>query len=78
MQVLVQDTDLERAEEGKTELVLVAVTYTGPRASLATPALNSQGKWPGMTPLVGGITYVALVPDEGLGFLESRGDLEVR
>ena len=67
---------LEAAEEGRIDLAVVTVTYDGPRASKPSTQLH-QGDWPGQRPLVRGISYVALVPDKGLGYLETRNDLDV-
>lgn len=75
--MLYEERQLEREERGETSLELVAVQYTGPRHSVASTPLNTHGMWPGTRPLVPSVTYVALVPDEGVAFLENRNDLDV-
>lgn len=69
---------VEQERDGETSLELVAVRYVGDNSALAVGnALNAQGRWPGTTSLNQGVAYLALVPDEGLGYLEARDDLEV-
>jgi len=74
--IVYSNTQLEAAEEGRADLVACAVTYEGPRASIPSTQLH-QGDWPGQNPLVRGVTYVALVPDSGLGYLETRSGIGV-
>lgn len=74
---LQQNIDQEQAGEIRG-LELVALRYTGTHSSIATRgALASQGKWPGTAPLNQGVWYFALVPDEGLAYLENRDDLDL-
>ena len=75
--ILVEERHLEAAERGEMDLELIALDYTGPRHSMATESLRTQAYWPGTTPVLPSVTYVALVPDDGLAFLESKGDIRV-
>lgn len=79
MGVIALQQNLEQEQSGEIRsLELVALRYTGNLDSLAVRgALNSQGKWPGTAPLNNGIWYFALVPDEGLAYLENREDLDL-
>lgn len=79
MGVISLQQNIEAEQSGEiAALDLIALRYTGENSSLATKgALNSQGKWPGTGPLNQGVWYFALVPDEGLGYLEARDDLDV-
>lgn len=79
MGVIALQQNLEQEASGEIRgLEFVALRYTGDNDSIATRgALASQGKWPGTAPLNEGIWYFALVPDEGLAFLENRDDLEL-
>lgn len=79
MGVIALQRNAEQEQSGEIRgLELVALRYTGDRSSLATRgALAAQGKWPGMGPLNNGVWYFALVPDEGLAYLETRDDLDL-
>lgn len=79
MGVIALQQNVDQMEAGEIRgLELVALRYTGSHSSLATRgALASQGKWPGTAPLNNGVWYFALVPDEGLAYLENRDDLEL-
>lgn len=79
MGVIALQDNLEQEAAGEIRgLELVALRYTGENDSIATRgALASQGKWPGTAPLNEGNWYFALVPDEGLAYLENREDLEL-
>jgi len=79
MGVIALQQNFDQLESGDIRgLVLVAVRYVGEHSSLATRgALASQGKWPGTAPLNNGVWYFALVPDEGLAYLENRDDLDL-
>lgn len=68
---------LEEAEQGLTELALVAVRYTGDRSIIPTQTLRAQGKWPGPNGIVADTWYVALVPDQGLAHFEGNANIEV-
>jgi len=82
--VAITQHQLDREAEGETTLELVAVRYTGPNSMFPVSAhLEAQG-WPRAAPMNGGATggdngpwYFALMPDEGLGYLENRNDLDV-
>lgn len=81
--IVADQTHLDEAETGETVLEHVAIRYTGDNTSLAVSNhLNNEGSWPSMATLQGssdgpGPWYYALVPDEGLGHLENRPDVEV-
>ncbi|GGO03528.1 hypothetical protein [Haloarcula pellucida] len=79
MGVIALQENLEREQSGEIRnLELIALRYTGEYSSIATRGtLASQGKWPGTAPLNNGVWYFALVPDEGLPYLENRDDLDV-
>lgn len=69
---------LDQADAGERVLELVGVKYVGDGTSLSVGnALNNQGHWPGTNLLNRGVWYFALVPDEGVGYLEARNDLEL-
>ena len=82
--VAITQHQLNREAEGETTLELIGVRYTGNKTMFPVSAhLESQG-WPRASPMSGGATagdngpwYFALMPDEGLGYLENRNDLEV-
>jgi len=82
--VAITQHQINRESEGETTLELVAVRYTGSKTMFPVSAhLEGQG-WPRAAPMSGGATagdngpwYFALMPDEGLGYLENRNDLEV-
>lgn len=82
--VAITQHQLDREAEGETTLELVAVRYTGSNTNFPVSAhLEAQG-WPRAAPMNGGATggdngpwYFALMPDEGLGYLENRNDLDV-
>ncbi len=76
--------DIEREEAGETTLELVAVRYTGSQTVWAAEAHLSSAGWPSAAPLDGGPDAesdgswkFALVPDEALGHLEGRPDIDV-
>jgi hypothetical protein len=79
MGVIALKQNLEQEAAGEIRgLELIALRYTGQHSSVATRgALASQGRWPGTAPLNAGIWYFALVPDEGLAYLENRDDLDI-
>jgi len=79
MGVIALEQNLEQEAAGEIRgLELIALRYTGQHSSVATRgALASQGRWPGTAPLNAGIWYFALVPDEGLAYLENRDDLDI-
>lgn len=78
MGVIATREHIEQEQTGETELTLIGLRYVGASSSLAVGnALNNQGQWPGTTSLNKGIVYFGLVPEEGLGYLEARDDLEV-
>jgi hypothetical protein len=79
MGVIALQQNEDQLEAGEIRgLELIALRYTGDHSSLATRgALASQGKWPGTAPLNNGVWYFALVPDEGLAYLENRDDLDL-
>lgn len=79
MGVIALKDNLEQEEDGEIRgLELIALRYTGDQSSIATRgSLASQGKWPGTAPLNNGVWYFALVPDEGLPYLENRDDLDL-
>ncbi|WP_458211027.1 hypothetical protein [Haladaptatus sp. NG-SE-30] len=75
--IYVEETYLDDPEKS---LELVTVTFTGDSDDSALPvkgALRNQGMWPGRSPLNQGQRYVALVPDDGLSYLESHQEIEV-
>lgn len=63
--------------DGKRELVLVAVTYTGARSRWQDNAARTQGHWPSYGGFNQDVPEVAFLPDEGLGYFESHRDFEV-
>lgn len=81
--IVADQTHLDQAELGETTLELVAIRYTGNNSSLAVSNhLNNEGSWPSVSTLQGaadgpGPWKYALVPDDGLGHLENRPDVEV-
>lgn len=79
MGVIALKQNLEQEADGEIRgLELVALRYTGDQSSIATRGtFATQGKWPGTAPLNNGIWYFALVPDEGLAYLENRDDLDL-
>jgi len=79
MGVIALQDNLDQEQAGEIRgLELVALRYVGDHDSIATRgALAAQGKWPGTAPLNNGIWYFALVPDEGLPYLENRDDLDL-
>ena len=78
MVIALQENDDRVATGDIRGLELIGLRYVGDRSSVATRgALASQGRWPGTAPLNRDTWYFALVPDEGLAYLESRDDLEV-
>ncbi|WP_136396837.1 hypothetical protein [Natrinema thermotolerans] len=79
MGVIALQDNIEQEQNGEIRgLELVALRYSGDKSSIATRgSLASQGKWPGTAPLNNGTWYFALVPDEGLAYLESRNDLDL-
>jgi len=82
--VAITKHQLDREADGETTLELVGVRYTGNKTMFPVSShLEGQG-WPRAAPMSGGATagdngpwYFALMPDEGLGYLENRNDLEV-
>jgi len=78
MGVIALREHVEQEQNGETNLEFIGLRYVGNRSSLAVGnALNNQGQWPGSVLLNRGVTYFAVVPDEGLGYLDARDDLEV-
>jgi hypothetical protein len=81
--IVADQNHLDEADIGETTLELVALRYTGDNTSLAVSNhLNNEGSWPSMATLQGaqngpGPWYYALVPDDGLGHLENRPDVDV-
>jgi len=79
MSVIALQQNIDQLESGEIRgLELIALRYVGEHSSLATRgALATQGKWPGTAPLNNGVWYFALVPDQGLAYLENRDDLDL-
>lgn len=82
--ITTSQAQLDREEEGEITLELVAVRYVGSRSMFdVVNHLEPEG-WPKSTPLNGGANtgdvgpwYFALMPDDGLGYIENRDDLEI-
>ena len=56
---------------------LVAVRYVGSQSAYRNQAVRNQGGWPGKGNFQNGQWYVALVPEENLGWWESHADFEI-
>lgn len=69
-------------DEGRDELTVAAVRYTGPQSVYNANSLTQQGFWPSTAPLQGGQDgpgpwVVALLPSKRTGFYENHSDLEI-
>lgn len=56
---------------------LVAVKYAGSQSAYRNQAVRNQGGWPGRTNFQRDQWYVALVPEQNLGWWESHADFDI-
>ena len=64
-------------EEGRTELVLAAVTYVGERSTYNSEGMRSQGGYPSLGGFQQGGTQLVRLPSEHLGWWERNSSFEI-